>query len=122
MIETCPELFPVEIAHGYVLHDKLPGSDKLPGVRFWRIMLNARDNEGKRAVLTVASSAVMPYMTSLTDDVDLVDRWRQVGADLVAFEFDASLDIPHNSVGPAADLAKKQLVYDRMLEPLGEQP
>ena len=70
MIETCPELFPVEIALGYELHDILPESAKLPGVRFRRIKLKATDNEGKQIVLTVASSAVMPYMTALTDDVE----------------------------------------------------
>jgi hypothetical protein len=70
MIETCPELFPAEIALGYELHDILPVSAKLPGVRFRRIKLKATDNEGKQMVLTVASSAVMPYMTALTDDVE----------------------------------------------------
>ena len=70
MIETYPELFPVEITHGYELHDILPASSKLPGVRFRRIKLKATDNEGKQIVLTVATSAVMPYMTALTDDVE----------------------------------------------------
>ncbi len=70
MIKTYPELFPVEIAEGYVLHDTLPESSKLPGVRFRRIELKATNAEGKREVLTIASSAVMPYMTGLTDEVE----------------------------------------------------
>jgi hypothetical protein len=31
------------------------------------------------------------------------------------------LDIPHNWVGPAADPARKQLVYDRILTLPGEE-
>jgi len=69
MIATYPELFPVEIAEGYELHDTLPVSRKLPDVRFRRIKLKARNSEGKQEVLTIASSAVMPFMTGLTDEV-----------------------------------------------------
>ena len=68
-IETYPELFPVEIAEGYELHDILPESRKLPEVRFRRIKLKARNHEGKQEVLTIASSGVMPSMTGLTDEV-----------------------------------------------------
>ena len=50
----------------------------------------------------------------------LVDLWRKDGVDVVTDEFAPELDIPHNSVDPAADPAKKQLVYDRMLDLLGE--
>lgn len=69
MIATYPELFPVEIAEGYELHDTLPASRKLPEVRFRRIKLKARNGEGRQEVLTIASSAVMPFMTGLTDEV-----------------------------------------------------
>ena len=51
----------------------------------------------------------------------LVELWRQAGAEVVTFEFEPSLDIPHNSVDPAADAAKKQLVYAKLLELLGEE-
>ena len=51
----------------------------------------------------------------------LVERWQQSGADMIPFEFEPSLDIPHNSVDPAADAAKKQLVYEQMLKLLGEE-
>ena len=79
MIKTYPELFPVEIAEGYVLHDTLPESSKLPGVRFRRIELKAINAEGKREVLTIASSAVMPYMAGLTDEVEKALFLRQFG-------------------------------------------
>lgn len=79
MIETYPELFPVEIGEGYVLHDTLPESSKLPGVRFRRIELKAINAEGKREVLTIASSAVMPYMTGLTDEVEKALFLRRFG-------------------------------------------
>ncbi|MFN2292679.1 MAG: alpha/beta hydrolase [Anaerolineae bacterium] len=51
----------------------------------------------------------------------LVDLWQQAGTDVVTFEFEPSLDIPHNSVDPAADAAKKQRVYEQMLSLLGEE-
>ena len=51
-----------------------------------------------------------------------VDQWRGAGADVDTYEFDAALDIPHNSIGPLEDPAKKQMVYDKILEFLGEQP
>lgn len=70
MIETYPELFPAEIAEGYELHDILPVSRKLPGVRFRRIKLKAGNGEGKQEVLTIASSTVMPAMTGLTDEIE----------------------------------------------------
>jgi hypothetical protein len=70
MIATYPELFPVKIAEGYELHDTLPLSRKLPEVRFQRIKLKARNSAGKQTVLTIASSAVMPFMTGLTQEVE----------------------------------------------------
>ncbi len=72
MIETCPELFPVGITLGYELHDILPESAKLPGVRFRRIKLKATDNEGRQIVLTITTSAVMPYKVALMDEVGKV--------------------------------------------------
>lgn len=65
-----PELFPMEIAQGYELHDILPESRKMPGVRLRRIKLKARNDEGQQQVLTIASSAVMPGMTGLTDAIE----------------------------------------------------
>ena len=50
-----------------------------------------------------------------------VELWQQAGTEVVTFEFEPSLDIPHNSVDQAADAAKKQLVYAKLLELLGEE-
>jgi carboxylesterase len=52
----------------------------------------------------------------------LVNLWKQAGADVITYQFDASRNVPHNSVDPAADPLKKQVVYDKILEFLGEQP
>jgi esterase/lipase len=67
------------------------------------------------------------FVTTAVDDtadndytVDLATIWAEAGADVSSFEFDASYDIPHNSVDPAADLEKKALVYAQILAMLGE--
>ena len=48
------------------------------------------------------------------------DSTPDAGADVEMFEFAAAEDIPHNSIDPAADAAKKALVYAKILEMLGE--
>ncbi|MFN2168745.1 MAG: alpha/beta hydrolase [Anaerolineae bacterium] len=73
---------------------------------------------GQVIVLTTAKDDTAN--NSITDR--LVDRWRKDGADVLTSEFDSALDIPHNSVDPAADPTKKQMVYEQILELLGEQP
>ncbi len=55
MIASYPELFPVGIEKGYVLHDILPEPSKLTGIRFRRIKLKDSDEEGGSVVLTIAS-------------------------------------------------------------------
>ena len=60
MIEQFGELFPKGIENGYTLHDILPASTKLPNVRFRRIKLKSVNEAGKRQVLTICSSDVMP--------------------------------------------------------------
>jgi hypothetical protein len=79
MIRQYPELFPEEIGSGYTLHDILPVSAKLPDVRFRRIKLQAVNEVGKRQVLTICSSEVMPYMTGLTDEVEKALFLRRFG-------------------------------------------
>ncbi len=69
MIEQYPELFPVAIEDGYTLHD-MRSSRKMPDVRLRRIKLKACDGQGKALVFTIAPSAVMPYMTGYTDEVE----------------------------------------------------
>lgn len=51
MFDAYPELFPREIEQGYRRHDMLPGSVKLPGVRFRRIKLKAMNEGGDEQVL-----------------------------------------------------------------------
>ena len=45
---------------------------------------------------------------------------REHSANVIADEFAPELNIPHNAIDPAADPAKKAIVYARMLELLGE--
>lgn len=71
-IELHPELFPAAIQQGYKLHDILPASKKMPGIRLRRIELYTGD------VFTIRPSFVMPYMTGYTDDVEkalFLRRW-----------------------------------------------
>lgn len=79
MIDNYPELFPEEIADGYILHDLLPASAKLPDVRFRRIQLKAANEAGQYQVLTICTSDVMPYMTGFTDEVEKVLFLRRFG-------------------------------------------
>lgn len=72
VIEQHPELFPSIIQQGYNLHDILPESKKMPGIRLRRIKLSTGD------VYTIRPSFVMPYMMGYTDDVEkalFLRRW-----------------------------------------------
>ena len=51
MFATYPELFPASIAEGYHLHDILPVSKKLPGLRLRRIALKS-PSKGENGVDT----------------------------------------------------------------------
>ncbi len=79
MIASHPELFPECITGGYVLHDILPASTKMPEVRFRRIKLKEKDAEGNNIILTIASSDVIPYMRGLTDEVEKALFLRRFG-------------------------------------------
>ncbi len=78
MIGQYPELFPTQIAQGYRLHDKR-SSQKMPGVSLRRIKLNALDETGRAIVVTIAPSAVLPYMTGYTDEVEKALFLRRFG-------------------------------------------
>ena len=52
----------------------------------------------------------------------LAALWREHSANVIADEFAPELEIPHNAIDPAADPAKKAIVYARLLELLGETP
>lgn len=79
MIGLYPELFPPEIGAGYVLHDILPTSVKLPEVRLRRIQMCQADAAGQAQVFTIAPSAVLPYMTGYTDAVEKALFLRRFG-------------------------------------------
>jgi hypothetical protein len=79
MIARYPELFPAAIGAGYTLHDRLPASTKLAAVRFRRIKLKTSERDGCVGVFTIASSAVLPYMTGYTDDVEKALFLRRFG-------------------------------------------
>ena len=76
-IAAHPELFPAAIQHGYYLHDILPPSQKLPGLRLRRIKLTAPEAEG--AVYSVAPSFVLPSMTGYTETVEKALFLRRFG-------------------------------------------
>ncbi|MDQ4078599.1 MAG: hypothetical protein M3220_20450 [Chloroflexota bacterium] len=79
MIACYPELFPSAISAGYTLHDWLPAGKKLPAVRFRRIKLKQPDEAGQALILTIASSAVLPYMSGYTDEVEKALFLRRFG-------------------------------------------
>ena len=87
MIVEYPNLFPAEIEQGYLLHDYLPESVKLPGIRFRRIKLTAKDESGKQLLLTIGSSDVMPYMTGYTDEVEKALFLRRFGVPFWALTY-----------------------------------
>ena len=41
-------------------------------------------------------------------------KW--IGGVVSSFQFDASQNVPHNSVDPAADAAIRALIYDKIFE------
>ena len=69
MIAQLPELFPEAITVGYHLHDKR-ASKKLEGVVIRRIKLVQSDETNKAQVYSIVPSAVLPYMSGLTDEVE----------------------------------------------------
>lgn len=71
-IERHPELFPSAIQEGYKLHDILPESKKMSGIRLRRIELYTGD------AFAIRPSFLMPYLTGYTDDVEkalFLRRW-----------------------------------------------
>ncbi len=73
------------------------------------------------------AASTLYFVTTVVDDTadndyttDLVGIWTEAGAEVAAFEFAAAEDIPHNSVDPAADPARKALVYAKIMAMLGE--
>lgn len=86
MIIQYPELFPAMIANGYALHD-MRISRKMPEVSLRRIKLKSSDEKGKDIVVTIAPSAVMPYMTGYTDEVEKALFLRRFGVPFWALTY-----------------------------------
>ena len=82
-----------------------------------------------KAEASAPAAAEIHFVTTAIDDTadndfaaELASIWRGSGATVTSFEFDEAAGIPHNSVDPAGDAAKKALVYAKILELLGEAP
>jgi hypothetical protein len=65
-----PELFPATVAQGYQLHDILPESKKMPGIRLRRIKVASAASPLEEDVFTIRPSFVLPYMTGYTHEVE----------------------------------------------------
>jgi pimeloyl-ACP methyl ester carboxylesterase len=84
------------------------------------VLQGAREGTGPQGQMIVVTTA-RDNTANNQSTARLVDLWQRAGSRVVTFEFEPSLDIPHNSVDPAADAAKKQRVYEQMLSLLGEE-
>lgn len=69
LVGQYPELFPNAMGAGYILHDILPVSKKMPNLRLRRIQVTHPENPNGE-VFTIAPSFVLPYMLGYTDDVE----------------------------------------------------
>ena len=69
--ERHPEIFPVEMKHGYILNDTR--TDKKIGLVVRRIRFTANKN----VCCSIWPSFVMPYATALTKDVEHGLRFRK---------------------------------------------
>ena len=52
---------------------------------------------------------------------ELAEIWGEAGANVDQHAFEASMNIPHNSIDPATDVEIKQAVYQKIIEWLGEE-
>jgi hypothetical protein len=92
LIAEFPELFPSTIQEGYQLHDILPASAKMSGVRFRRIKVRATSGTGVE-VFTIRPAFVLPYLTGYTTEVDkalFLRRWVPYWALVYVFGRDAA--------------------------------
>ena len=69
-MDEFPELFPATVEQGYKLHDILPESKKMPGIRLRRITVVCADNPLEEDVFTIRPSFVLPAMTGYTHEVE----------------------------------------------------
>ena len=89
-------------------------------IRFGRAVLKQAKSSSPEArelsVLTTAHDSTADNRAAGR----LVKGWVESGTDVSTYQFDTSLEIPHNSIDPAADPEKKAIVYAKILELLGE--
>jgi hypothetical protein len=79
-------LFPAAIKAGYTLYDQRT-SVKMPDVTVRRIKLKAQDAQGRQQAFTIAPSAVLPYMTGETDEVEKALFLRRFGVPFWALAY-----------------------------------
>jgi hypothetical protein len=94
MLRQYPELFPAAMEQGYNLHDTR-SSKKMPEVKLRRIKLKTPDEKGKDIVVTIAPSAVMPYMSGYTDEVEKPLFLRRFGVPFWALAYVFGRDDPY---------------------------
>ena len=83
------------------------------------VIRSARDGNYPTGQVMILTTAIDDTANNRSTEV-LIDLWRTSGAEVIDFTFEPSLGIPHNSVDPSADEGKKQVVYQKILELLGE--
>ena len=82
----------------------------------------------KQAESAEAAAGDIYFLTTAKDDTadnsysaELAEIWAESGANVNQYEFEASMNIPHNSIDPATDAEIKRAVYQKILEWLGEE-
>jgi pimeloyl-ACP methyl ester carboxylesterase len=97
--------------HGVVAYLSLAG-DVLDGSRQGIVPA------GKMIIITTSGDKLANNDTTAR----LAKLWLRSGVEVVQFDFARELQVAHNSVDPAADPLKRQLVNQKMLALLGERP
>lgn len=75
----------------------------------------------------IAAADIYILTTAKDDTADnsyatkLAEIWAESSANVDQVEFEASMNIPHNSIDPATDTEIKRAVYQKILEWLGEE-
>jgi carboxylesterase len=78
------------------------------------------DPPGAKKIIVVTTASDTNVNNTLT--YEMIALWKKTGTPVETFEFERSMDIPHNSIDPAADPVKRNIVYAKILEMLGENP
>jgi len=97
-------------SHGIVAYLSLAG-DVLDGAR------QGIAPAGKMIIITTSGDKLANNGTTAR----LAKMWQHSGVEVVQYDFARDLQVAHNSVDPAADPLKRQLVYQKMLALLDEQ-